>query len=60
MTQRIKETGYSPWIFTDEDGSQKLVQIFVDLDTGLISAVQTCERPDRWLSWGPPTHHERA
>jgi hypothetical protein len=60
MTPGIKETGYSPWIFTDEDGSQKLVQVFVDLDSGLISAIQTCERPDRWLSWGPPTHYERA
>lgn len=60
MSGPIKEVGYSPFIFTDTDGAQKLVQIFVDLDTGLISAVQTCERPDQWLSWGPPTHYERA
>jgi hypothetical protein len=60
MSGPIKQVGYSPYICTASDGSQKLVQIFVDLDTGLISSVQTCEREDKWTSWGPPTHYERA
>lgn len=60
MSGPIQQVGYSPFISTDKDGSQKLVQIFVDLETGLISTVQTAERPDKWSSWGPPTHYERA
>jgi len=56
----ITQAGYSPWVSTAPDGSQQLVQIFTDLDTGLIVDVLTASRPDRWSTWGSPTRYERA
>jgi len=56
---------YQPWIHTNEDGSQTLVQIFIDTesgvnDTGLIKAVQLARRSDPHASWGPPLWFARA
>lgn len=31
-----------------------LVQIFIDLDTGLIESVHVAHREETWHSWGPP------
>lgn len=60
MSEHIKQIGYSPWVKTYADGSQTLIQIFTDLETGLIDAVQMASRPDISATWGLPTRFEKA
>lgn len=43
--------GYLPVVSPD---NRILVQIFVDLDTGLIEHVSVALRDESWHSWGPP------
>lgn len=43
--------GYLPVVSPD---NRILVQIFVDLDTGLIEHVSVALRDEPWHSWGPP------
>ena len=49
---------YDPHVFTREDGSQILVSIYSDLETG--AAVMTvAERPDGGATWGPPIDEDQ-
>jgi hypothetical protein len=50
---------YAPYIGTDKDGREILVQIFTD-PQGLIEVVQVAYRGDSWDSWGPPIRVEKA
>lgn len=43
--------GYLPLMSPDK---KILVQIFVDLDTGLIESTHVSFREELWHSWGPP------
>lgn len=55
----IQYIGYSPWLFTDPNGRQGLVQIFVSAD-GVIDSVQVAYREWSWETWGAPHQAERA
>ncbi len=48
--------GYLPLVSKDQ---RILVQIFVDLDTGLIEHVSVALREEAWHSWGPPIKCEK-
>ena len=48
--------GYLPLVSGDQ---RILVQIFVDLDTGLIEHVSVALREEAWHSWGPPIKCEK-
>ena len=48
--------GYLPLVSAD---NRILVQIFVDLDTGLIEHVSVALREEAWHSWGPPIKCEK-
>lgn len=37
-----------------------LVQVFIDLQTGLIEDAQVCTRAQSWHLWGPLTEVERV
>jgi hypothetical protein len=50
---------YAPYIGTDKDGREILVQIFTD-PQGLIEVVQVAYRGDSWDLWGPPIRVEKA
>ena len=54
----ITTIGYSPWKFTDPNGREGLVQIFVDAD-GIID-VTVCYRNWSWETWGVPHKAEKA
>ena len=53
----IQHWGYVPLRSKDK---KTLVQVFIDLDTGLIVYTQVCQRAASWHSWGPPTEVERV
>ena len=48
--------GYLPVMSEDQ---RILVQIFIDLDTGLIEHVSVALRQEAWHSWGPPIKCEK-
>lgn len=49
--------GYVPLWSKDK---KTLVQVFIDLNTGLIEYTQVCTRAESWHSWGLPTEVERV
>ena len=55
----ITYMGYSPWKFTDPNGREGLVQIFVSAD-GVIDSVQIAYRNFSWDTWGVPHQADRA
>ena len=48
--------GYVPLRSKDK---KTMVQVFIDLSTGLIVYTQVCHRAESWHSWGPPTEVQR-
>jgi len=48
--------GYLPLVSQDQ---LTLVQIFIDLETGLIDSVHVATRVAPWGSWGPPIKCEK-
>lgn len=57
MTDVPDTWGYLPLVSPDK---RQLVQIFVDLNTGLIESVYLATRVAPWGSWGPPTKLEQT
>lgn len=57
MTHMPDQYGYLPLVSPDKT---QLVQIFVDLETGLIDSVYLATRVAPWGTWGPPTKLEHT
>jgi hypothetical protein len=52
---------YAPFIGVMPDGTQILVQIFVDQESeGLIDSVQVTFRDDPFETWSPPIRTKKA
>lgn len=50
---------YDPHVFTREDGSQILLSIYSDLETGA-TVMTVAERPDAGATWGPPIDEDQG
>lgn len=59
MIKGIQFINYQPFV-AEHDGHQWLIQIFQNVETGLIETVQMSKREDRWCTWGPPINFEKA
>jgi hypothetical protein len=55
----VKYIGYQPFIAETNKG-QMLIQVFTNMDTGLIETVHLAHRLDAGHSWGPPIRFEKA
>ena len=49
---------YDPHVFTRPDGSQILVSVYSDLETGA-SVMTVAERPEPGATWGPPIDEDQ-
>lgn len=53
----IKHVGY---VLLRSKDNKTLLQVFIDLQTGLIEDAQVCTRMQSWHSWGPLIKVERV